>query len=91
MFSASKRKKVINDLPKDRKLKQFEWDQNSNSSSFDSKYCDLLSNANIFLYLVNLKICTIKISEKPTCKCPMLLKSMLFNDQLYYLLPDSKL
>ena len=33
--------KIEKDLPKDRKLKQFVYNQDSNSKTFDSTYCDL--------------------------------------------------
>lgn len=47
---------LINNLPKGEKLKQFGYFQVSDPSSFDLTYCDLYSNANISVYLVNLKI-----------------------------------
>lgn len=52
---------LINDLPKGEKLKQFGYFQVSNPSSFDLTYCDLYSNANVSLCLVNLKIRKMKM------------------------------
>ena len=40
-MSASKRKELVNDSPKGRKLSQFGYNHYSNPSSFDSMYCDL--------------------------------------------------
>ena len=39
--SASETKELVNDLPRGRKLSQLGYNQDSNPSSFDSRYCDL--------------------------------------------------